>query len=84
MPRKTFALGMLPAVAVYVAAFFGLGFWLGPTAWSTIQSFMPKPGPLIVMAAAVVGIIATVRWIVGNVEGPLLARLARRSAKGSA
>ena len=68
MPRRTFAAGLIPAALVYETIFFGLGFWLGPGATTAIYEFTPKPAPLIVMAAAVVGIAVTVRWIVARVR----------------
>jgi membrane protein DedA with SNARE-associated domain len=68
MPRRTFAIGLVPAAIVYEAIFFGLGFWLGPAATSAIHQYTPRPAPLIVMAAAVVGIVVTVRWIVARVR----------------
>jgi membrane protein DedA with SNARE-associated domain len=47
MPRRTFVKGLLPAVAVYEALFFGLGAWLGPSALSTIEHYAPRPGELL-------------------------------------
>ena len=60
MPRHTFIAGLAPAVAVYEGVFIGLGAWLGPTAWATIERYAPKPGQLlllviIVAASALIG-----------------------------
>src|SRR5258708_38643130 len=53
MPRRTFVAGLAPGVAVYQGVFIGLGAWLGPTAWVTIERYAPKPGQLALLFAVI-------------------------------
>lgn len=64
MSRRTFAAGLIPAVMVYEGIFLGLGLWLGPAANQAIHEYTPTPGPLIVMVAAAIGLVVTVRWLI--------------------
>ena len=47
MPRRTFLAGLLPAVAIYVGVFTGLGILIGPAAIAAIvkMSFALRPAP---------------------------------------
>ena len=55
MPRRTFVAGLAPGIAVYQGVFIGLGAWLGPTAWVTIERYAPKPGQLVLLIAVIGG-----------------------------
>lgn len=52
MPRRTFLMGLAPAVAVYEAFFLGIGATFGPGALSMLHRHMPSPSQ--VMAVIVV------------------------------
>jgi membrane protein DedA with SNARE-associated domain len=54
MPRRTFATGLAPAIAVYEGVFLGLGAWLGPTAWATVERYASRPGTMALVVVAVV------------------------------
>lgn len=54
LPRRTFLIGLAPGVAVYQAVFLSLGFWLGPTALTTIERHAPNSAELILVVALVV------------------------------
>jgi hypothetical protein len=56
MPRRTFFIGLAPGVAAYQFVFLSLGFWLGPTALTTIQRHGPKPGVLLLLLVLAVGL----------------------------
>ena len=60
MPRRTFFIGLAPAIALYEAAFIGLGAWLGRSAWGTVEHSASKPGILLAVIA-VVGLTFIVR-----------------------
>ena len=53
MPRRTFLIGLAPAIAVYDAVFIGLGAWLGQSAWATVEQYATKPGVLLVLVTVV-------------------------------
>ena len=53
MPRRTFLVGLAPAIAVYEAVFIGLGAWLGKPAWGTIEQYSHKPAVLLVLVTAI-------------------------------
>src|SRR5216683_7384743 len=81
MPRRTFLIGLAPALAVYEAVFIGLGAWLGPTAWATIERHAPKPAVLILLLVTVLGLGLAGHALVRYVRGR--ARLTQRSALAS-
>jgi membrane protein DedA with SNARE-associated domain len=63
MPRRTFLAGLLPAVAIYIGLFTGLGVLVGPTAIIAVEH---AQGLLVLAAAAI---------LVGGCVGLLQARL---------
>jgi membrane protein DedA with SNARE-associated domain len=73
MPRRTFAKGLLPAVAVYQAAFMGIGIWLGPRAWLFLEHNAPKPVVLVVVLA----ILFAAVWAAHALAGRLRKALAK-------
>jgi len=76
MPRRTFFIGLAPAVAVYEAVFIGLGAWLGKTALQTIDHYAPTPGELVLVLAILVASALAGRALVNLMRG----RRARRQA----
>ena len=68
MPRRTFAMGLAPAVAVYQAVFMGLGAWLGKSAWDTIQRYEPKPGQVVLALALLAASALAAHVMVGFVQ----------------
>jgi membrane-associated protein len=56
MPRRTFLIGLAPAIAVYEAVFMGLGAWLGKPAWGTIEVYSHKPGVLLLVLVTVLAL----------------------------
>src|SRR5229473_3532549 len=63
MPGRTFLKGLAAGIAVYQAAFIGLGIWLGPAAWATIERYEPKPGQLLLLLLVVAGsVLAGHAW----------------------
>ena len=68
MPRRTFAMGLAPAVAVYQAVFMGLGAWLGKPAWETIQRYEPKPGQVLLALALLAVCALAAHVMVGLVQ----------------
>lgn len=72
MSRTTFASGLIPAVLVYEAVFFGLGWWLGPAADRAIHEYTPKPGPLIIMVLAAIGVVLAARGLIATYRGRAL------------
>ncbi len=73
MPRRTFVAGLAPGVAVYQGVFIGLGAWLGPTAWVTIERYAPKPGQLVLLFAVIGGSMIAGHALVNRIRGPKLA-----------
>jgi hypothetical protein len=69
MPRRTFFMGLAPGVAAYQAAFLSLGFWLGPTALTTLQRHGPKPGVLLLLVLAAVGMGVSGHVLVKRIRG---------------
>lgn len=63
MPRRTFAMGLAPAVAVYQAVFMGLGAWLGKPAWDTIRRYEPTPGQVL-LALSLLAVCALATHII--------------------
>lgn len=70
MPRRTFLMGLAPAVAVYEAFFLGIGATFGPGALSMLHRHMPSPAQVI----AVIVVVGLGLW--------LDARLRRRGKVG--
>jgi membrane protein DedA with SNARE-associated domain len=70
MPRRTFVAGLAPGVAVYQGVFIGLGAWLGPTAWVTIEHYAPKPGQLVLLFAVIGGSMIAGHALVNRNRGP--------------
>jgi len=70
MPRRTFMKGLLPAVAVYQAVFMGLGMWLGPAAWKTIELHAPKPGQVVLLVVAVFAVAWALHSVGGRFRAP--------------
>ena len=70
MPRGTFVAGLAPGVAVYQGVFIGLGAWLGPTAWVTIEHYGPKPGQLVLLFAVIGGSVIAGHALVNRIRGP--------------
>lgn len=70
MPRRTFVAGLAPGVAVYQGVFIGLGAWLGPTAWVTIEHYAPKPGQLVLLFAVIGGSVIAGHALVNRIRGP--------------
>jgi hypothetical protein len=68
VPRPTFLKGLLPGVALYEGVFLGIGLWLGPTAWSTVERYAPKPGQIVVALALLVGAAVLSHTCVGFVR----------------
>lgn len=66
VPRRTFLKGLVPGVAVYQAVFVGLGAWLGPAAWATIERHSPKPGQLVILVLVAVAAALAWRAIMNN------------------
>jgi membrane protein DedA with SNARE-associated domain len=54
MPRRTFLMGLAPAVAVYEAFFLGIGATFGPGALSMIHRHMPSPWQLVAVIVAII------------------------------
>ena len=69
MPRRTFLKGLAPAIAVYEAVFIGLGAWLGPTAWATIEHYAPKPGEVLLIVVVIVGLGLALHALVNRLRG---------------
>lgn len=67
MPRRTFLIGLAPAVAVYEAVFIGLGAWLGKPAWGTIEQYSHRPSVLLVLVTAI-GLAIIGRALVNHVR----------------
>ncbi len=53
VPRRTFLVGLAPAIAVYEAVFIGLGVWLGKPAWGTIDQYLHKPAVFLLLVTAI-------------------------------
>ncbi|HEX2648179.1 MAG TPA: VTT domain-containing protein [Candidatus Dormibacteraeota bacterium] len=70
MPRRTFLTGLLPAVAVYQAVFMGLGIWLGPAAWKTIEHHAPNPALVLLLVVAVFAVAWAVHALGGRFHAP--------------
>jgi len=70
LPRRTFLIGLAPAVALYEAVFIGLGAWLGPSAWVTIEHYAPKPGELVVLFAVLGGSVIAGHALINRMRGP--------------
>lgn len=70
LPRRTFLTGLAPAIAVYEAVFIGLGAWLGPRAWVTIEHYAPKPGELVLLFVVVGGLVIAGHALVSRMRGP--------------
>lgn len=68
MRRRTFAIGLAPAVAVYQAVFMGLGAWLGKSAWDTVQRYEPKPGQVLLALALLAVCALAAHVMVGLVQ----------------
>jgi membrane protein DedA with SNARE-associated domain len=68
MPRPTFLKGLAPAIAVYEAVFIGLGVWLGPAAWATVEHFGPKPWELFFVVMIVAGCALAGRALVKHIR----------------
>lgn len=56
LPRRTFLMGLAPAVAVYDAVFIGLGAWLGKPALATVEQYGSNPRVLVLVLITVVGL----------------------------
>jgi membrane protein DedA with SNARE-associated domain len=54
MPRRTFVMGLAPAVAVYEAFFLGIGATFGPGALSMLNRHMPSPWQLMVVVVVII------------------------------
>jgi membrane-associated protein len=74
MPRQTFLRGLAPGIAVYQAVFVGLGVWLGPAAWATIERHEPKPGQLLLVLLVVAGSVLAGHTLVRRVHAPAVKR----------
>jgi len=74
MPRRTFLKGLAPGIAVYQAAFIGLGVWLGPAAWATIERYEPKPGQLLILMLVVAGSVLAGHALARRVHAPAVKR----------
>ena len=72
MPRRTFLRGLMPAVALYEAVFLGLGTWLGPTAWATIEPYKPPPGKLLLGTFVVIGCAVMGRQLAKHIRSARL------------
>jgi len=70
LPRRTFLIGLAPAVALYEAVFIGLGAWLGPSAWVTIEHYAPKPAELVVLFAVLGGSVIAGHALINRMRGP--------------
>src|SRR6266849_4704152 len=55
LPRRTFLIGLAPAIAVYDAFFISLGAWLRVGALTTIKHYTPEPRELLLLLVIVVG-----------------------------
>jgi membrane-associated protein len=69
MPRRTFFIGLVPGVAAYQFVFLSLGFWLGPTAMTTIQRHGPRPGVLLVLVVLAVGLAVAGYALLNRMRG---------------
>ena len=69
LPRRTFVIGLAPAIAVYECVFISLGAWLGVGVLTTIKHHMPGPGELVLLAVAVIGSAFAVRALVNHFRG---------------
>jgi len=70
LPRRTFLIGLAPAIAVYEGVFIGLGAWLGPSAWVTIEHYAPKPGQLVLLFAVMGGSVIAGHALLSRMRGP--------------
>jgi len=70
LPRRTFVIGLAPAIAVYEGVFIGLGAWLGPSAWVTIERYAPRPIELAMLLAVVVASVIAGHALVNRMRRP--------------
>lgn len=89
MPRRTFLIGLAPAVALYEAVFIGLGAWLGRSAWATVEQYQSKPGVLLAVLAGLVFAVLGLA-LAKNLRGrpartgiPAIAKVASRSTNSA-
>jgi len=68
LPRRTFLLGLAPAVAVYEGVFMGLGVSLGRSAWQMIERYGPTPGQLALLVALLCASAVAGHVLVGLVQ----------------
>ena len=63
MPRRTFALGLIPSVAVYIAIFVGLGALVGQPALSFFHRTQHRFFVIGVTLLAALAVVLSVRWL---------------------
>ena len=76
LPRRTFLVGLAPAIAVYDAVFIGLGAWLGKPALVTVEQYGSNPRVLLLVLVAVAGL-----GLAGHVTVQFIRARARRMPK---
>jgi membrane-associated protein len=63
MPRRTFALGLIPSVAVYIAIFVGLGALVGQPALSFFHRAQHRFFVIAVTVLAALAVVLSIRWL---------------------
>jgi len=63
MPRRTFALGLIPSVVVYIGIFVGLGALLGQPALSFFHRAQHRFFVIAVTVLAALAVVLSVRWL---------------------
>lgn len=63
MPRRTFALGLIPSVFVYIAIFVGLGALVGQPALSYFHRAQHRFFVIAVTVLAALAVILSIRWL---------------------
>ena len=63
MPRRTFALGLIPSVFVYIAIFVGLGALVGQPAVSLFHRAEHRFFVITVTVLAALAVILSIRWL---------------------
>src|ERR1700736_5037208 len=63
MPRRTFALGLIPSVFVYIAIFVGLGALVGQPAVSYFHRAQHRFFVIAVTLLAALAVILSIRWL---------------------
>jgi membrane-associated protein len=63
MPRRTFALGLIPSVAVYIAIFVGLGALVGQPALNFFHRAQHRFFVIAVTLLAALAVVLSIRWL---------------------